>query len=771
MREGLIGRVIVASLHQGIADVQPARLAFYENWLTVQRLHGGTIGMGSLFAVLSFLRLEGEAYQVITARAGEYAAEWTVQAMPSSHRAFIRSMPEKLRRRLVLRLARRIVRSSHPDSHAITRLSRETADVEVTASIFCTVREPVPHPLCGFYAAALTRLFRLFELTGRAEVVRCRGTGESICALKVALGDDRHVAGVPHDAADVSMKASLTHADSGVQPAPPTQSNTAWSVWRDRGLRGSLVAMVTIGAALAGRPAPARAQSPEPLRTLVMPFDVERDASIFWLGEAAAVLLTDDLNAIGDVAITRDERREAFERLQVPPTATLTNATAIRIGQLVGATDVITGSLHLEGGTLVVHARGLALETGRISHDVFERGPVSELFATFERAARSFAPAANPIGAAAQPQPSLPAFESYIKGLLAETPANAVAYLNASLTALPAFDRARLALWDVFAEQGDHARALAAVTPVPPDSPWVRRARFLAGLSLLNLNRNDEAFAAFKALADAQATAATLNNIGIAQIRRGAAPQAGSPAYYFNRAADLDPNDPDYCFNLGYAYWLARDMPSAVYWLREAVRRNPADGEAHFILGTALGAGGSTVEASRERDLARRLSSVYEQWEKRPAAEIVPKGLERVKGGVDLPRARQIETAIATSGQRDQRELAQFYLDRGRRLFQQEKDREAADQLNRAIFLSPYQADAHLLVGRIHLRNHRVREAIDAFKISLWSAETAPAHVALAEAYLRNKDADAARLEAGRALALDPSSAEAAELLGRINPP
>jgi tetratricopeptide (TPR) repeat protein len=524
-----------------------------------------------------------------------------------------------------------------------------------------------------------------------------------------------------------------------------------------------------MAAGVGGHPVPVNAQAAESARTLVMPFDnVKRDASIVWLGEAEAVLLTDDLNAIGAAAITRDERREAFERLQVPGTATLTDATAIRIGQLVGASDVITGSLQLEGSTLVVHARGLALEAGRISHDVIERGPVSELFATFDRAAHRFAPAARPTGPANQSHPSLPAFESYIKGLLAETPATAISYLSAALTTLPTFDRARLALWDAFAEQGDQVRALAAVVPVPVESVWSRRARFLAGLSLLNLKRNDEAFAAFKALADAQPTAAAFNNLGIAQIRRVASLQAALPTYYFHKAVEQDPNDADYCFNLGYAYWLTRDTSATIYWLREAVRRNPADGEAHFILGTALGIGGSSVEASRERDLARRLSSVYAQWEKRPAAEVVPKGLERVKSGVELAHARHIETTITGNEQRDQRDLARFYLDRGRRLFQQENDREAVAQLNRAIYLSPYEADAHLLVGRIHLRNNRLREAIDAFKISLWSAETAPAHLALAEAYVQSKDNDAARIEAGRALALDPSSTGATELLGRI---
>jgi tetratricopeptide (TPR) repeat protein len=498
-----------------------------------------------------------------------------------------------------------------------------------------------------------------------------------------------------------------------------------------------------------------------------MPFDnVTRQASIFWLGEASAVLLADNLNAIGAPAIARDERRGAFEQLQVPLNAMLTDATVIRIGQLVGAAEAITGSVQLEGDTLIVHARGIALETGRISHDIVERGPASEMFAIFDRIARQIASSSAVSADGDRRVPPLAVFENYIKGLLAETPATAINYLNAALSGQPTFDRARLALWEVYADQGDHVRALAAVTPVPPDSESSRRAMFLAGLSCLNLKKYDEAFAAFKAVADGQPSASALNNIGIVQIRRGAATQAGQPSYYFDKAAEVDPNDPDYFFNLGYSYWLARDHQASIYWLKEAVRRNPADGDAHFVLGAALAAGGSPVEATRERELARRLSSIYEQWEKRPAAEAVPKGLERVKGGVELPH-QQIEAALANE-QRDQRELARFYLDRGRRFFQTENDRDAIAELNRAIYLSPYEAEAHLLVGRIHLRNNRVREAIDAFKISLWSAESATAHIALGDAYLLMKDVEAAKVEAERALGLDPASQDARQLLTRI---
>lgn len=197
MREAGIGRVLVASLHQGIADILPTRLGFYENWLNAEGLREGTIGLAPLYAVLSFLRQEGDAYQMITTRAGEYAAEWTVASMPAARRALIKAAPAWLRGRLILRLARELVRSSFRGNRAISRLRKGNASVEVRASIFCTVREPTPEPLCGFYAAALTRLMTLFSMPARAEVVACRGTGEPTCVLKIALNNGRARDGDP----------------------------------------------------------------------------------------------------------------------------------------------------------------------------------------------------------------------------------------------------------------------------------------------------------------------------------------------------------------------------------------------------------------------------------------------------------------------------------------------------------------------------------------------------------------------------------------------
>jgi len=518
-------------------------------------------------------------------------------------------------------------------------------------------------------------------------------------------------------------------------------------------------------------------------RVLVVPFENARDEPRFhWLSEAAAVLLTDGLRAGGPGAIVRSQRVRAFEQLYLPVSGTLSRATIIKVGQLVGAADVVVGSYRVDGTSLSVTARSIRLDAGRLQPEVTERGELTELFNIFQRlgdrlgerlAGRLGRSSTRPGGPSA-PHPPLDAFENYIKGLLAESPVSQASFLEAALRDSPGFDRARLALWEVRTEQADHVAALEAVRAVPAKSPSSFHAQFFAGISLIELKRYDEGLGVLRALlepapAALDAAAAVLNNLGVLVIRRGATPLTGTAAYYLTKATDADP-DPDYMFNLGYAYASDRNYQGALYWLREALRRDPADLDAHYVLAVSLNATGSTVEASRERDLARRLSSRYEELDRRAAENrtAVPPGLERMRLDPEGSWALRADQTIVNSAQREQRELATFHLEQGRRLFDREQDREALAELRKAIYLSPYEAQAHLLIGRIHLRGGRPSDAVDAFKISIWSEDHAPAHVYLAEAYLKLGDAANARAEAQRALALDPSSADAKRLLSEI---
>ncbi len=182
----------MASLHQAIADILPTRLEFYENWLNSSGLREGTIGVAQFFAVLSFLRQEGPAYGLIMARAGEYAAVWTTEALPEFERSLILALPRALRLRAALWLARRLVRQAYSQSRALTRTRRGAGSVDVRGSLFCTVRENTTEPLCGFYAAAVSRFLSLLKVAAEAHVTDCRATGAANCLVSVtAAGSHR----------------------------------------------------------------------------------------------------------------------------------------------------------------------------------------------------------------------------------------------------------------------------------------------------------------------------------------------------------------------------------------------------------------------------------------------------------------------------------------------------------------------------------------------------------------------------------------------------
>src|SRR5688500_17341151 len=187
MNDSGVGRLLVASLHQGIVDILPTRLEFYESWLNPSGLRDGRIGLAPLTAVLSFLRQE-DAYRDVAARAGEYTAEWTLADLPAFQRAVIRAAPVPIRLRLVMIVARRMVRATFGGSKAVVRLRKGGGAIDIQGSIFCSVRERAHQPLCEYYAAALRRLMHLFNLDLVIHTDSCRATGASRECVMSMLG-------------------------------------------------------------------------------------------------------------------------------------------------------------------------------------------------------------------------------------------------------------------------------------------------------------------------------------------------------------------------------------------------------------------------------------------------------------------------------------------------------------------------------------------------------------------------------------------------------
>jgi hypothetical protein len=198
MSEARLGRLVAAALHESLAMHLPFRVEFYEYWLQPPRLRAGTVGMASFLAVLSFLRQEGEIYSTIVRDAGRFAADWSLAATSPWTKARWRWLPRPLRLRAALRLARQLSAESSPATRGRIKWQRRAGRLQIEDSAFCSVRAPVPEPLCGFYAAALARFCESLGLEASVAHESCLAMGAPACAIAITCAPDERFEAVTH---------------------------------------------------------------------------------------------------------------------------------------------------------------------------------------------------------------------------------------------------------------------------------------------------------------------------------------------------------------------------------------------------------------------------------------------------------------------------------------------------------------------------------------------------------------------------------------------
>ena len=148
------------------------------------------------------------------------------------------------------------------------------------------------------------------------------------------------------------------------------------------------------------------------------------------------------------------------------PTRVLSRATVIKVGELVGAAQVIVGEVSVDGDALTVRAQPIRIDVGRADSEVDRAG----------QAQPTCSPSSQKVGAPARPRRDRARrrclrrrcrrSSNTSRGCWREQPASQATFLEAALKLDPRYDRARLALWEVRTAQGDHAAALAAARAV-----------------------------------------------------------------------------------------------------------------------------------------------------------------------------------------------------------------------------------------------------------------------------------------------------------------
>ena len=490
---------------------------------------------------------------------------------------------------------------------------------------------------------------------------------------------------------------------------------------------------------------------------LILPFENNTgQPNLDWIGEGAADIFSRRLDAAGFLTINRGDRLYALDRMGLPPEFGPSRATTIRIAQLLDADSVIIGSYKLTGDQFTASARILDMHKLVLTKKPIERkGQLKDLLDTLNGLAWDAARTLDPTYSVAErtflaaDAPLRPgAFENYIRGMIAEAPADRISHLNDAVKLCPTFTPARLELGKAYFANQDYQSAATTFGQMPRDAPNALEADFDRGLAFFYTAQYLKAEDAFAFVAAQLPLAEVVNNEGVAASRRGRDGTA-----LFRQAIAADPHDEDYHFNLALALLKKNDRAGATSEIDAALKLRSSDADARQVAAALKKpASVKAVSATSGDDSLplERIKRNYNETEFRQAA-------------FEMEQLQAVNLAALPPEQR----AAKFVKD-GDQFLNRGLILEAERQYQAALSADSSSALAHagLAVVREHSQDDKAARGEAQQSISL--APNAEAYLVLARLDLDDKKLPAAANEVSAALRLDPASASAKNMKQKL---
>jgi tetratricopeptide (TPR) repeat protein len=310
--------------------------------------------------------------------------------------------------------------------------------------------------------------------------------------------------------------------------------------------------------------------------------------------------------------------------------------------------------------------------------------------------------------------------------------------------------------------------------------PLYPEAAFYASIAFWRMGDLNRALAALVPLTSDVLLTSVYNNAGAISIQAAREekkaeermPLLTQGLNFLSRAAESSPNDPTVRFNYAYALFLSGKYAEAAEQLRPVITANPRDGEAYFLFAKSLERTGRADAATSADDQARRYLQVYAkwqtEWQKSQTAAGVPLRLRIAFNRSDFfeyVRGKESEANADAAGSGD----AQDLLVKARQLYTEGRDDEALPELRRVLTVEPMNAEAYLLIGRIHQRAGNHEAAISVLKTAIfWDAKLIDAHILLGRIFLERGDRGEAVKYATSAINIDANNQEAIALQRQV---
>ena len=328
----------------------------------------------------------------------------------------------------------------------------------------------------------------------------------------------------------------------------------------------------------------------------VMTFaNITRESQDDWIGTGIAETVSSDLKNIhGLTIIGRARVYDALRNLSTG--AHLKDSLAIDVGRRLGATWVVVGGYQRMGETVRITANFVEVSTGEVRQTVKVDGRIAEIFALQDKIVFELSQGLNVVLRGSEiadierrETRSVEAYESYARGMM-----------NLRQATRDSIERAIAAFEDATRHDPDYALAWAAL-----GGAYGLKGSFLSIPDMLHraMEIEQRALAIDPELADAH------NWLGSALLALGRTDEAIAE---IREALRLEPDNGQAHQGLARACWVGKgDFAAAIPLFERAIALNPEAGYSYLQLSLLLAWNG---QLARAEDVSRRAVDLQEQY-------------------------------------------------------------------------------------------------------------------------------------------------------------
>ena len=532
--------------------------------------------------------------------------------------------------------------------------------------------------------------------------------------------------------------------------------------------------LITAVALCCGAVLPCVAQNPAPpVQTLlILPFENHsKSPGLEWIGESFPEILAQRLSSPSMYMIGREDRVYAFDRMGIPASARPSHATLYRIAEQMDCDYVVMGEYNFDGATFTARATALDMKQLRRSRTLEASGPLVNLIDVQTDLAWQLLKSIKPDSTISREEMMrsasavrLDSFENYVRGIVATNRQEKVRRLREAIRFNPQYTPAMFQLGKTYYSNREYDSAISWLSRIPQSESKAGEAYFLLGLAYYNQGQFERAEEAFKVTISKLPLTEVYNNLGATALRRGK--RGALPL--LQKTVEVDPQDPDYHFNLALALYRFGDPALAVKNLRESLAKYPTDTEARQFLDEMTGA---SAQAMAKAAVPAGSGSTAEN-SGTTVASIAKLPLPRIKRNYDEGSFRMLALEIQNSSKPAQEPginaRAMYHIQHGTELLDRGLTADAEKEFHEALQIEPLSAAAHIGLARVAEANGETMTARMEAATSLGLHPTAAAYVVLARADMRQKQFTMAGQNIEQALKLEPGNADAVTLKQEI---